>query len=62
MSGSGLFAVFLLSFGSSRVYSRTGTDTLIVHLLAEANKASDISLRNVFCTEICLFRYLTAVF
>lgn len=41
VSGSGLFAVFPLSFSSSRVYSGTGKTTLIVHLLAEAHLAED---------------------
>lgn len=55
VSGSGLFAVFPLSFSSSRVYSGTGTATLIVHLLAEAHKTSDVCLWNVYGTESSLF-------
>lgn len=55
VSGSGLFAVFPLSFSSSRVYSGTGTATLIVHLLDEAHKTFDVSICNVYGTECCLF-------
>lgn len=63
MSGSGLFAVFPLSFSSSRVYSGTGTATLIVHLLAEAPKTSDVSLCNVYSKvsfSYSDFQFLTA--
>lgn len=56
VSGSGLFAVFPLSFSSSMVYSGTGTATLIVHLLAEAHKTPGVSLWNKYRTESCLLR------
>lgn len=54
VSGSGLFAVFPLSFSSSRVYSGTGTATLIAHLLGNAHETSDTCLCNVNGTESCL--------
>lgn len=63
VSGSGLFAVFPLSFSSSRVYSGTGKTTLIVHLLAEAHLAEDfwcLFMERIWSFTYSDFQFLTS--